>query len=75
MQGLNSLNTQLVVHFKLSSSLSPQTGEEREHMLHVSYANVLGSIICVVICTKQDISHVVSVVSRYMDCLGKIHWK
>ncbi|RVW44318.1 Retrovirus-related Pol polyprotein from transposon TNT 1-94 [Vitis vinifera] len=73
MQGLKPVSTPLVAHFKLSSALSPQTKEEREYMSHVPYANAVGSIMYVMVCTRLDISHAVSAVSRYMDRLGKIH--
>ena len=73
MQGLKPVSTLLVAHFKLSSALSPQTKEKREYMSHVPYANAVGSIMYVMVCTRLDISHAVSAVSRYMDRLGKIH--
>ena len=69
------MSTQLATHFKLSSSLLPRTKEEMEYMSHVPYASAIDSIMYVMVCTRPNISHVVSVVSRYMDCLRKIHWE
>ena len=75
MQGSKPVSTLLVAHFKLSSLLSPQTKEEMEHMSHVPYASVVRSIMYVMVCTRPNISHIVSVVSRYMDRPRKIHWQ
>ena len=44
-------------------------------MSHVPYASALGSLIYVMVCTRLDISHLVGVVSRYMENLGNEHWK
>ena len=46
-----------------------------EHMSHVPYASAVRSIMYVMVCTRPNISHAVSVVSRYMDRPRKIHWK
>ena len=46
-----------------------------EYMSHVPYASAIDSIMYVMVCTRPNISHVVSVVSRYMDRLRKIHWE
>ena len=75
MQRSKLVSTPLVAHFKLSSALSPYTKEEREYMSHVPYASTVGSIMYVMVCTRLEISHAVSVVSRYMDHLEKIHWQ
>ena len=44
-------------------------------MSHVPYASTVGSIMYVMVCTRLEISHAVSVVSRYMDRPRKIHWQ
>ena len=75
MQGSKLVSTPFTSHFKLSSALLPQIKEEREYMSHVPYASVVWSIIYVMVCTRLDISHAVSVVSRYMDHPGNIHWQ
>ena len=36
--------TPLANHFKLSKEKSPKTGEERDHMVLVPYASVVGSL-------------------------------
>jgi hypothetical protein len=37
------------------------------------YANIVGSIIYVIICTHSNISHVVSVVNRFMRNPDKVY--
>ena len=69
------VSTPLAPHLKLSSQLSPKTDEEREYMAKVPYANVVGSLMYAMVCTRSDISQAVSVVSRYMHDPGKGHWQ
>ena len=45
-----------------------------EHMSHVPYANVIGSLMYVMICTRPDLAYAVSMVSQYMHNPGKKHW-
>ena len=44
------------------------------HMSKVPYASVVGSLMYAMVCTRPDTAHVVGVVSRYMNNLGKEHW-
>ncbi|ONK68535.1 uncharacterized protein A4U43_C05F12950 [Asparagus officinalis] len=67
------VKTLLAAHFRLSADLSPQTEEEEQYMSCVPYASVVGSIMYAMVCTRPNISHTVSVVSRYMDKPGKVH--
>ena len=66
--------TPLTAHFKLSSSLAPKTTEEESYMAKVPYSSAVGSLMYAMVCTRLDISHAVSVVSRYMANPGKAHW-
>ena len=43
-------------------------------MSHVPYASATRSIMYAIVCTRLNISHVVRVMSRYMDHPRKIHW-
>ena len=61
-------------HFKLSSSLCPNTKEENEYMSQVPYSNAIGSLMYVMVSTRKYISHAVGVFGRYMENLGKEHW-
>lgn len=68
------VTTPLVAHFKLSSQLSPNTKDEVDYMSKVPYANAVGCLMYMMVCTRPDLSQVVSVVSRYMENPGKKHW-
>ena len=43
-------------------------------MSNIPYSNAVGSLMYAMVCTRPDISHAVSVVSRYMSNPGKEHW-
>lgn len=74
MEKYKPLSIPLAAHFKLSTTLSPQNEEEEESMSCVPYANVIVSIMYVMICTHLDISHTISIVSQCMGHLEKAHW-
>jgi hypothetical protein len=74
-QNTKPTTTPLAPHFKLSAAMSPSTDEERDHMAHVPYANLVGSLMYAMVCTRPDISQAVSMVSRYMHAPGKGHWQ
>ncbi|KAF2296401.1 hypothetical protein GH714_037754 [Hevea brasiliensis] len=75
MNNAKPVTVPFVAHFKLSADMSPKTDEEMEHMSSVPYSSAFGSIMYAMVCTRRDISHAVSVVSRYMACPGKEHWQ
>ena len=68
------VSTPLNPHMKLSASLSPSSDEEQECMSQVPYANVVSSLMYVMVCMRPNISHAVGVVSKYMHDSGKGHW-
>jgi hypothetical protein len=43
-------------------------------MSHIPYSNATGNLMYAMICTRPDLAHVVSVVSRFMHNPGKEHW-
>ena len=65
-----SVSTLLVPHFKLKTTMSSTSVEEREYMTHVPYASVVGSLIYAMVCTMPDLSQVVSIASKYMQDPG-----
>ena len=67
-----SVSTSLASHFKLSVSISPYTDDERKHLANIPYVNVVGALMYVMVCTRSDILHVVSMVSKYMHDSGKV---
>ncbi|GKC66054.1 hypothetical protein Tco_1098652 [Tanacetum coccineum] len=68
-----SVHMSLGRHVKLS--LCPVRDCDVERMSKVSYANVIGSLMYLMVCTRPDIAYAVSVVSRYLANLGKNHWE
>ncbi|CAA7049382.1 unnamed protein product [Microthlaspi erraticum] len=49
--------------------------EEKEYMSRVPYARAVGSLMYAMVCTRPDLAHAVSVVSRFMGQPGKEHWQ
>jgi ATP-binding cassette subfamily B (MDR/TAP) protein 1 len=41
--------------------------EERDEMKKVPYASAVGSLMYAMVCTRPDIAHAVSVVSRFLS--------
>ncbi|KAF5775409.1 putative RNA-directed DNA polymerase [Helianthus annuus] len=75
MEGCKAVKTPLGAHFKLSLQDSPKTEQEERYMNSVPYANVVGSMMYLMVCTRPDLAYAVSVVSRYLSCPGKVHWE
>ena len=66
------VSTPLAPYFKLKSTMSLNTVEEREYISYVLYASTVGSFYAIM-CTRSDLSEDVSMVSRDMhDPLGVI---
>lgn len=73
MELYKPVSVSLASHFKLSTLQSPQTVVEKEHMLNIPYANAVGSLMYLIVCTRPDLAHSLSVVSKYMSNPGKEH--
>ena len=73
MGDAKGVSTPHASHFKLSKQLCPQTKAEAKQMVRVSYTSVIGSVMYVMVCSRPDIAHAVSLVSRYMSNSGKGH--
>jgi hypothetical protein len=73
MHNSKLVSTPFGTHFRLSVVSAPQNEEEEQVMSRVPYSNAVGSIMYAMVCTCPDISQAVSVVSRYMVNLGKVH--
>jgi hypothetical protein len=69
-----SVKVPIPVREKLTVEQCPKTWEEIEYMKHVPYANVVGSLMYAMVCTRPYIAHAVGVLSRYMSTPGKTHW-
>ena len=75
MENAKVVNVPLGGHYKLSPEQSPSTDQEREDMIGVPYANVVGSVMYMMLCTRPDLAHSISVLSRFMADPGRDHWE
>ena len=60
------VSTPLASHFKLSSLQCSKTDKEKLQMKNIPYANLVGSLMYAMVCSRPDIAHAVGMVSRYM---------
>ncbi|GKD46415.1 hypothetical protein Tco_1271060, partial [Tanacetum coccineum] len=62
-------------NFKLSLKDYSVRDYDDERMSKVSYGNAVGSLMYLMVCTRLDIAHAVSVVRKYLANSGKNHWE
>uniref|UniRef100_A0A2N9HC61 Integrase catalytic domain-containing protein n=1 Tax=Fagus sylvatica TaxID=28930 RepID=A0A2N9HC61_FAGSY len=74
MLDANPVRTPLANHFRLSGNQCPKNEEEIENMSKVPYASAVGCLMYAMVCTRLDLAHAVSTVSRYMANPGREHW-
>jgi hypothetical protein len=67
------VSTPLANHFRLSGSQCPKNEEEIENMSKVPYASAVGCLMYAMVCTRPNLAHAVSTVSRYMANPGREH--
>ena len=75
MKDAKSVSPPLANHFKLSRSLCPTTTDEKEKMASIPYSSAVGSLMYCMVCTRSDIAHAVSTVSRFLSNPRKEHWE
>jgi len=73
MLSAKSVDTPFAANIHLTM-FAPQSEEDKEYMSRVPYANAVGSLMYDMVCTRPDLAHTVSVVSRFMGQPGKEHW-
>jgi hypothetical protein len=73
MENAKPVSTPLANHFRLSTSQCPKTIEKTEDMSKVPYASAVGYLMYAMVCTRPNLAHAVSVVSKHMANLGKQH--
>uniref|UniRef100_A0A2N9H753 Reverse transcriptase Ty1/copia-type domain-containing protein n=1 Tax=Fagus sylvatica TaxID=28930 RepID=A0A2N9H753_FAGSY len=61
------VSTPLVNHFRLSSNQCPKNAEEIEDMTRVPYASAVGCLMYAMVCTRPDLAHAVSTISRQSE--------
>ena len=62
-------------HFRLSLYQYPKSDREIEDMVKVPYTIVVGCMMYAIVCTRPNLAHVVSQVSKFMSKPGKHHWE
>ena len=75
MQNAKPVSTPLASHLKLSKEMCPETQKEIDYMSTIPYSSAVGRLMYAMVCTRLDIPHVVGVVRKYMNDLGKENWK
>ncbi|KAK8708347.1 hypothetical protein V6N13_059389 [Hibiscus sabdariffa] len=55
--------------------MCPSSPQERERMSQIPYASAIGSIMYGMICTRPDLSHALSMTSRYQANPGEVKFK
>ena len=57
------MNTPFDKSLSLSRDMYPKTPEEKEKMARIPYANVVGSLMYAIICTRPDICYAIGLVN------------
>lgn len=71
MMDAKVVKSTFAAHFKLLSGQAPETEEERIKMSNFPYASFIGKLTYAMVCSRPDLAHSVSVVSRFIGKPGK----
>uniref|UniRef100_A0A803NK23 Uncharacterized protein n=1 Tax=Cannabis sativa TaxID=3483 RepID=A0A803NK23_CANSA len=74
MKDVKHDSTPLAPHFKLSQEQSPKIEVEMVEMEKLPYGSYVDSLMYVIVCTRPNLAHCMSVVSRYNSNLRDHHW-
>jgi len=72
---LNLWNTFRTLHKSLSYPSPSYTEEGRREMETTPYFNKVGSIMYEMVCSRSNLTHVISVVRRFMGNPRHAHWE
>uniref|UniRef100_A0A3Q7IAK2 Reverse transcriptase Ty1/copia-type domain-containing protein n=1 Tax=Solanum lycopersicum TaxID=4081 RepID=A0A3Q7IAK2_SOLLC len=75
MSSSKPIDTPSAANIHLTAMFAPQSEEEKEYMSRVPYVSAVGSLMYAMVCTRPDLAHAVSVVSRFMGQPGREHWQ
>ena len=70
-----AVSTPLDPNCKLSKEQCPESDKEKAEMRVYPYAQLVGSLMCLAIATRPDISHAVGLLGRFSANPGLPHWK
>jgi hypothetical protein len=74
MQDAKFVSTPIASHFKLSALQCPTSEDDIKYMSRVPYSSSVGSLMYAMVYSRPDLSHAMSLVSRYMANPRKEHW-
>lgn len=74
MHNSKSVSVPLASHFKLSKDQCPVNESDVKQMEKIPYANAVGSVMYTMVCTRPDVAHAISTLSRFMANPGLEHW-
>ena len=74
MDNTKIVRTPLANHFRLSTCQCPKTDDEVNDMSKVSYASAMGWLMYAMACTRPDLAHAISVVSKFLSNPGRMDW-
>jgi hypothetical protein len=74
METCKAVKTPFQVGVKLSIEMCPKAHEKKKYTTRLTYVILVGSLMCAMVCTRPNITHLVGVVSIFMFDLGKEHW-
>ena len=74
MDNVKPISTPLANHFRLSTNQCPKTNDEVKDMSKVPYASAVGCLMYAMVCTRLDLAHAVSVVSKFLSNPGRMNW-
>ena len=73
MSNVKPMSTPLAKHFELSIDHCLKTDVGVEYMSKVPYVSAVGCSMCVMVCTRPDLAHVVSQTCKFVSNPGKRH--
>ena len=73
MDDAKPISTPLANHFRLSANQCPQTNDEVKDVSKVPYASAVGCLMYAMVCTRPDLAHAISVVSKFLSNPGRMH--
>ncbi|KAL5546585.1 hypothetical protein UlMin_006272 [Ulmus minor] len=74
MKNSKPVKIPLAGHFKFSNDQCPSSDEEKKEMEKFQYSSAVGSIMFTMVSTRLNISHAISVLSRFMSNTKNEHW-
>ena len=73
MDNAKLVSTSLTNHFILSTNQCPKIDDELKNMSKVPYATAVGCLMYAMVCTRPNLAHAISVVSKFLSNLGRLH--